>query len=585
MITGTPEYIPESLLGRTLGKYRVLEIIGRGGMGVVFKVWDTLEDRAKAIKTVPPEVALSPLAFDDLKREISMAAGIVHPNVVKVLSLETQDGQYFIVMEYIEGESLEKKIARGEGRKLPEADVIRIMKKAAGGIIEAHARNVLHRDLKPRNIMEADTGQVKILDFGVSHRLTRSLTELTGKDVSGTWPYMAPEQLSNRFGRENQQVDVWAFGVTMYQMLSGEVPFKNREQIIDLKEKPFPLEGISRKTCRLVMKCLEKDREKRYPDMIAVLRHLEEIKIEVKSKKKEPAAAPAVPAWKRLLEWPRAAAAFILVLALFFLFYSLERNRTAGFRPEDPEFRGMETSAARQVYEDSLRQAQAAADNSNYSTALFYLEKAKNIASTPRVTDLEREISARSQSRQIKAEAQTLLEFIDSQGPREEKIKRCQAFLQQYQPLSPFLHPEKDAGILTAILQIQTHLQQLQIRRINLQELPQETIHLYYDKIRRIEIPGLPEGAQALGQVNCKLLVTEKGKVLVQQWEDNDLTVTGAGQAAAVKEMMVKRLNTLSLPLPRDKNGAPVRVIDWEVTFKVGTFQNKIILLYEVQYA
>ncbi|UCH98239.1 MAG: hypothetical protein JSV88_15710, partial [Candidatus Aminicenantes bacterium] len=98
MITGTPNYIPESLLGQTLGKYRVMEIIGRGGMGVVFKVWDTLEDRVKAIKTVPPEVALSPLAFDDLKREISLASGIVHPNVVKVLSLEAQDGQYFIVM-------------------------------------------------------------------------------------------------------------------------------------------------------------------------------------------------------------------------------------------------------------------------------------------------------------------------------------------------------------------------------------------------------------------------------------------------------------------------------------------------------
>ncbi|MFC2146241.1 serine/threonine protein kinase, partial [Acidobacteriota bacterium] len=255
MITGAPNYIPESLLGRTLGKYRVMEIIGQGGMGMVFKVWDTLEDRAKAIKTVPPEVALSPLAFDDLKREISLASAIVHPNVVKVLSLETQDSQYFIVMEYITGESLEKKIAQAEDRRMAEGDVVRIMKKAAEGIIEAHARNVIHRDLKPRNIMEADDGQVKILDFGISHRLSRSMTELTGKDISGTWPYMAPEQLSNRFGRENQQVDIWAFGVTMYQLLSGEVPFRHRDQIVDLKEKPFPLHYVSRKTNRILSKC------------------------------------------------------------------------------------------------------------------------------------------------------------------------------------------------------------------------------------------------------------------------------------------------------------------------------------------
>jgi hypothetical protein len=585
MITGTPDYIPESLVGRTLGKYRVLEIIGRGGMGVVFKVWDTLEERAKAIKTVPPEVALSPLAFDDLKREISMASGIVHPNVVKVLSLETQDGQFFIVMEYIEGESLEKKIARAEERRLPEEDVIRIMKKAAGGIIEAHARSVIHRDLKPRNIMEGENGQVKILDFGISHRLTRSMTELTGKDISGTWPYMAPEQLSNRFGRENQQVDVWAFGVTMYQMLSGEVPFKNREQILDLKENPFPLERVSKKTCRIVMKCLEKDREKRYPDMSAVLRDLEAIRLTPVKKKEEPAASPAEIPWKRFLEWPRAAAAFIVLLALLFLFYSLQRNRAPGYHPDAPGFKEVEKSAARQEYEACIKQAEAAAERSNYNTALFYLDKAKKIAPTPRVVKLAREINAHSQTQQIQADSQALLEFINSQAPREEKIKKCLTFLQKYRSLAPFLHQDKDAEILAVITQIQSYLEQLQIKRVTVKDLPEETIHLYYETIRRIEIPGLPEGIQALGQVNCRLLVTEKGKILVQQIEADALTVTGQNREEAIKMMMVKRLNAISLPPPRDKNGEAVRVIDWDVTFKVGTFQDKIILLYEVRYA
>ena len=115
--------------------------------------------------------------------------------------------------------------------------------------------------------------------------------------------------------------------------------------------------------------------------------------------------------------------------------------------------------------------------------------------------------------------------------------------------------------------------------------MPEEIIRLYYEKIRRLEIPGLPEGIQALGQVNCRLLVTEKGKILLQQIDDTALTVTGQNQQEAVKMMMVKRLNAISLPPPRDKDGAVVRVIDWDVTFKVGTFQNKIILLYEVRYA
>ena len=585
MITGTPNYIPEALLGRTLGKYKVMEIIGRGGMGVVFKVWDTLEDRAKAIKTVPPEVALSPLAFDDLKREISMASAMVHPNVVKVLSLETQDGQYFIVMEYITGESLEKKIARAEDRRLAEGDVIRIMKKAAEGIIEAHARNVIHRDLKPRNIMEADDGQVKILDFGISHRLSRSMTELTGKDISGTWPYMAPEQLSNRFGRENQQVDIWAFGVTMYQLLSGEVPFKHRDQIVDLKEKPFPLDHVSKKTNRIIMKCLEKHREKRYRHMTEVLKDLESVKIIPGKEKIEMTVPRETVSWKRFLAWPRISAAVVVILALSFLFYSLQMNRTSAVNLDDPDLNRTEQSKARREYEEYIQQARAAADLGEYTTALSLLEKAVKIANTPRVEKLSREISLLSQAQQIKTDSRQLLEFINSPAPREEKIKRCLAFLQTYNKLSPFLRQDRDAQILAVISQIQDYLEQWQLNTVRLQDLPEELIDRYYEKIRRIEIPGLPAGVRALGQVGFRLRITGKGKISIQHIDDSYLNVTDQSREETVKMMMVKKLNTISLPPPRDKSGAAARIIDWDVRFKVGTFKDKIILLCEVRYA
>jgi serine/threonine protein kinase len=585
MITGTPNYIPESLVGRVLGKYRVMEIIGRGGMGVVFKVWDTLEDRVKAIKTVPPEVALSPLAFDDLKQEISLSSAIVHPNVVKVLSLETQDGQYFIVMEYITGDSLEKKIAQAEDRRVAEGDVIRIMKKAAEGIIEAHARNVIHRDLKPRNIMEAEDGQVKILDFGISHRLSRSMTELTGKDISGTWPYMAPEQLSNRFGKENQQVDIWAFGVTMYQLLSGEVPFRHRDQIVDLKEKPFPLNHVSKKTNRIVMKCLEKNREKRYQDMTEVLKDLESVKITPAKRKIDISALWETRPWKEFLDWPRIAAAVMVIFALFFFFYSLYLNRTSAVNLDDPDLNTMEMSKARQEYEDYIQQARAAAERNDYAASLSLLDRAIKISATPRVEKLEREISARSQSQQIKTDSRQLMEFINSQAPREEKIKKCLVFLQTYNKLSPFLHQDRDAEILAVISRIRAYLEHWQADTITLQDLSKELISRYYEKIRRIEIPGLPAGVRALGQVNFRLHVTGKGKISIQHMEDAGLKVTKADQVETIKMMMINKLSTISLPPPRDKSGAAVRIIDWEVTFKVGTFEDKIILLYEVQYA
>jgi serine/threonine-protein kinase len=183
----------EELIGTKLGRYAIREKFGRGGKGVVFKVLDTLENREKAIKMVPPQVADSPVAFKELKREVNFAAFIKHPNVVKVLALEEHEEQYFIVMEYIEGKSLEQKLADSREGKLKETEVIDIMQKLALGLHEIHKNKVIHRNIKPSNVMVTSNGQVKILDFGISYQVTKSMTELVGEHQSmGTWPYMAP---------------------------------------------------------------------------------------------------------------------------------------------------------------------------------------------------------------------------------------------------------------------------------------------------------------------------------------------------------------------------------------------------------
>jgi hypothetical protein len=245
----------------------------------------------------------------------------------------------------------------------------------------------------------------------------------------------------------------------------------------------------------------------------------------------------------------------------------------------------MEMSKARQEYEEYIQQARAAADRSDYAASLSLLDRAIKISATPRVENLAREISARSQARQIKTDSRQLLEFINSQAPREEKIKKCLVFLQTYNTLSPFLHQDRDAEVLAVISKIQAYLEHWQADTVTLQDLPEELINRYYEKIRRIEIPGLPAGVRALGQVNFRLHVTGKGKISIQHMEDAGLKVTDPGQVETIKMMMINKLSTISLPPPRDKSGAAVRIIDWEVTFKVGTFEDKIILLYEVQYA
>jgi formylglycine-generating enzyme required for sulfatase activity/predicted Ser/Thr protein kinase len=306
---------PEELIGTKLGKYVILKKLGRGGKGVVFKVLDKLGKKEKAIKMVPPRVADSTLDFKNLKREVKIATSISHPNVVKVLGLEEIDGHFFIVMEYIEGKNLEQILANNKAGKLEETGVIDLMQKLARGLLETHKKNIIHRDIKPSNIMVTPGGQVKILDFGISYQVTKAMTELIGeRQWMGTWPYMAPEQLTTRYGRENNQVDIWGFGVTMYQLLSGDFPFANKEQIKDINEKPYELEGVLAATQDIVMKCLEKDRKKRFQNMEEVLNVLNSI-----SKRK----VMPKPKKTTLLKWSLAAALIIVLIVLSVLLKNL----------------------------------------------------------------------------------------------------------------------------------------------------------------------------------------------------------------------------------------------------------------------
>jgi len=253
-------------IGKTfMEKYEVKKILGQGAMGVVLKVWDTLEDVFKAIKVVPPQMAHDELSFKGLKKEVNAASKVSHPNVIDVHSLEKWEGLYFIVMEYVEGKTLATLLAENETEKLPEDLVMNYMKQVCDGLKEAHKKGVIHLDLKPQNIMVTNDGEIKILDFSISYQITKSMTTLTGQNLSaGTLPYMAPEQVSKKFGRVNEQTDIWGLGATMYHLLSGEVPFETENQIKDLEEEPYELEGVSAYIEAIVSGCMEKDRTKRY---------------------------------------------------------------------------------------------------------------------------------------------------------------------------------------------------------------------------------------------------------------------------------------------------------------------------------
>jgi serine/threonine-protein kinase len=200
--------------GQTLGKYRIIEPLGSGGFGTVYLAEDTWIDKRVAIK-VPHRQALD---FGELLREPRLLASLNHPNIVTVITAEKQDNTFFIVMEYVPGDTLETIIATRGALELTEA--LDYTCQIANAVEHAHKQGVIHRDLRPANVFVTDKGVLKVGDFGTSRFLEIAAH---GTTVIGSPPYMAPEQFE---GRAVFASDLYSLGITMYQMLTGMLPYE-----------------------------------------------------------------------------------------------------------------------------------------------------------------------------------------------------------------------------------------------------------------------------------------------------------------------------------------------------------------------
>lgn len=274
----------------TIGnKYKVVKSLDKGGMAEIYKVYDRLEREYKAIKTVP-NVVYGSEALEHLRTEINISKKISHPNVIRVYDLLEDRGRYFLVMEYIDGKTLYQVLKDSAGKRLNEYDVIEHMIQVSRGLKEIHRRGVIHLDLKPRNIMITGEGETKILDFSISKMRGELVSaRLQGEYARGTLPYMAPEQLSRDYGKENEQTDIWSLGATMYHLLSGEYPFgTDKEKIRHPLEKPLEqsIDHVSALSRNFIMKCLQKNRTERYKNMGEVLKELNNIKAYLKKNKR-----------------------------------------------------------------------------------------------------------------------------------------------------------------------------------------------------------------------------------------------------------------------------------------------------------
>jgi len=289
--------------GITLGHFRMLAKIGSGGMGVVWKALDTRLDREVAIKLLPAEFADDPASLERLQREARTIAVLNHPNIVTVHSVEEAGGVHFLTMELVGGRTLREMIPAGG---LPLDQLFAIALPIARALSAAHARGVVHRDLKPVNVMVTPDGGVKVLDFGLARTLAPASADTTSdwasraptaEDVlAGTLHYMSPEQLRGQ--PADPRADVFAFGILLYQMATGRRPFEGETLpalaaaiLTDAALPPSRVRPeLPRRLDEIVARCLEKDRELRLQSADALCALLDEVQHEAIG-----AAGPAVP--------------------------------------------------------------------------------------------------------------------------------------------------------------------------------------------------------------------------------------------------------------------------------------------------
>ena len=318
----------DSLIGQTLGHYRIIEKIGSGGMGVVYRAHDNHLDREVAIKILPAGSLSSDLARRHFRREALTLSKLNHPNIATIYDFDTREALDFLVMEYISGVNLNDKITAAS---LPEKQLLVLGIQLADGLAAAHEHSIVHCDLKPANLRLTPDGRLKILDFGLARLRSYAESGLASETISGTramvgtLPYMAPEQVLG--GDIDGRTDIHAAGAVLYEMATGlrAFPAADRTQLTNeiLRSSPRPPSSVNHRLspelARIITKCVERDPDDRYQsakELSIDLRHLQTLVLSgVQS------AVISVPRWSRKAVYfvlPAVALVLSLLLALRF---------------------------------------------------------------------------------------------------------------------------------------------------------------------------------------------------------------------------------------------------------------------------
>src|SRR5438128_395245 len=339
----------DSLVGQTIGHYKISESIGTGGMGEVYLATDVVAGRKAALKLLPMRFTGDAARLKRFQQEAHTVVGLNHPNILTVYEIGEDHLIHYIASELIEGETLRQRLAHG---RMQLSEAVDVAIQVASALVAAHQTGIVHRDIKPENIMLRPDGYVKVLDFGIAKLVEQELPVNMPRDealllvetnlgaVLGTVRYMSPEQACGE--HVDQSTDIWSVGVVLYEMVTGQTPFTGdtpRELMSSILEKEPPpltsyLAHVPAELQQIISKSLRKDSEERYhsaDELLQALKHLRH-KLEVEA---ELQPSTATPSW---LHWTRSPTALVLgllvaAMAVAVPFY-WHRNLTTSAPPE-----------------------------------------------------------------------------------------------------------------------------------------------------------------------------------------------------------------------------------------------------------
>lgn len=607
--------------------YRIERKLGEGGMAkVYFGVQEKLK-RKVAIKVLEPLL----LKDDDFARrflkEAETAANLIHPNIVTIYDVGQVGQYYYMVMEYLEG-TLKDKINEGSRDKqgLWQGDhtvSLDIVKKVAGALEYAHQRGFIHRDIKPDNIMFRHDGTPVLVDFGIAKALDAT-TRLTRTGMSiGTPHYMSPEQIR---GQDiDGRADLYSLGIVFYEMLVGDVPYRASDYIaVAVKHLNEPIPGLPSNLSSfqpLIEKMMAKDKDDRVQSAEKLIRTIESFQAQIQENKKaqvkkthlepgvshaerlKPAVEPVetgatIKGFRRresagLSKKGRiiGVAAFVLVVVVVFWVIQFTSNKnskengdsdltvqqktmndvdpaqsgqpegsesgkTEDLQPtsgnsEAPKEAPIGPSGGQEAYESYVQSAREDYRQGNYQSSLGNIEKAREIRKSDQLDVLEGKVQKKIE---------------ESQKPRQDpgippKTNRFND--------SRVTSPPKD--------KIQTPAT-VHVRTVNLIDLPRELNIGYNDKMKRIVISDLPPGVKALGPIGFNFSIDEKGCLSIIKMNQLGLKIIPKMSRRRVVKMILDEINKIILAPPKDTNGQPVKVGNWRLFYRVGTFEGKIIL-------